>query len=209
MINIGIVDDHTMIREGLKMIIEQEPDLRVVAEAGDAAGALAVLEKNNVDVVILDISLPDRNGIELLKDLRRSYKARVLVLSMHPENRYGVRAIQAGALGYMCKDTAGRYLAGAIRTVHSGKMYIPPSLGEVLANNAVMGVGPRPHEDLSDRELEIMVLIASGKTRDEISRKLNLSPATISTYRKRVLDKLGLATSVEIYRYAYENDLID
>ena len=209
MIRVAIIDDHSLIREGLRRIIEQEADIRVTGEASDAAEAMMVLSKGLADVVILDVSLPDKSGLDLLKEIRHAFKIHVLILSMHPVDRYGVRAIRAGALGYLTKETPGEVLIKAIRAAHSGKRFVPPSLGEALANDAAGDSSVDPHKKLSERELSIMLLIARGKTRMEIARKLNLSPETISAYRKRILQKLRLSTSVEISRYAFENHLIE
>ncbi len=210
MIEILIVDDHVMVREGLRLIIERQSDIRIVGEAGSGENAIDFLRNRSVNIVVLDIVLPDINGIEVLKEVRRDFRnVSVLMLSMHSEERFGVRAIQAGAAGYISKGSAADDLVRAIRTVYKGGKYIPPRLAEALAAEVRFEKGLEEHERLSDREFEIMLLMGAGKSRAEIAGKLNLSPATVSTYRKRVLSKMNLRSNVELMRYVMENHLLE
>lgn len=209
MIEIVIVDDHAMVREGLRLIVERESDIHIAGETGSGNEAMDFLRRHTVDEVVLDIVLPDRNGIEVLKDIRHEFKdISVLMLSIHSEDRFGVRAIQAGAAGYLSKGSAAEELVKAIRVIHRGGKYIPQRLAEALAAEVHYERGLDEHERLSDREFEIMLLMGSGKTRIEIARQLNLSPATVSTYRRRVLSKMNLMTNADLMRYVIENHLL-
>ena len=210
MIKILIGDDHILIREGLKKILKAAADINVVAEASDARGVLEGLKKEDVDVVVLDISLPGKNGIELLKDLKlQNAKLPVLMLSMHPEDRFAVRALKAGASGYITKESAAEELIKAIRKVVQGRKYVSPTLAEKLAFNLDIDTDKPPHESLSDREYEVLCLIASGKSVREIAEQLHLSMSTVNTYRARILDKMKMRTDAELIRYAVQNQLID
>ncbi|MCL5266878.1 MAG: response regulator transcription factor [Bacteroidetes bacterium] len=210
MIEILIVDDHAMVREGLRLIIERESDIRIVGETGCGAETIEFLRRRTVGIVVLDIVLPDRNGIEVLKEIRRDFKdISVLMLSMHAEDRFGVRSIQAGASGYISKGSAAEDLVKAVRMIYKGAKYIPQGLAEALAAEVHYERGLEEHERLSDREFEIMLLMGSGKTRAEIAKRLNLSPATVSTYRRRVLSKMNLMTNAELMRYVMENHLLE
>ncbi|HJZ12040.1 MAG TPA: response regulator transcription factor [Acidobacteriota bacterium] len=210
MIKILIGDDHILIREGLKKILKAAADINVVAEASDARGVLEGLKKEDVDVVVLDISLPGKNGIELLKDLKlQNAKLPVLMLSMHPEDRFAVRALKAGASGYITKESAAEELIKAIRKVVQGRKYVSPTLAEKLAFNLDIDTDKPPHESLSDREYEVLCLIATGKSVREIAEQLHLSMSTVNTYRARILDKMKMRTDAELIRYAVQNQLID
>jgi two-component system invasion response regulator UvrY len=210
MIKILIGDDHILIREGLKKILKAAADINVVAEASDARGVLDSLKKEEVDVVVLDISLPGKNGIELLKDLKlQNAKLPVLMLSMHPEDRFAVRALKAGASGYITKESAAEELIKAIRKVVQGRKYVSPTLAEKLAFNLDIDTDKPPHESLSDREYEVLCLIATGKSVREIAEQLHLSMSTVNTYRARILDKMKMKTDAELIRYAVQNQLID
>lgn len=210
MIKILIGDDHILIREGLKKILKAAADINVVAEASDARGVLESLKKESVDVVVLDISLPGKNGIELLKDLKlQNAKLPVLMLSMHPEDRFAVRALKAGASGYITKESAAEELIKAIRKVVQGRKYVSPTLAEKLAFNLDIDTDKPPHESLSDREYEVLCLIATGKSVREIAEQLHLSMSTVNTYRARILDKMKMRTDAELIRYAVQNQLID
>ena len=210
MIKILIGDDHILIREWLKKILKAAADINVVAEASDARGVLEGLKKEDVDVVVLDISLPGKNGIELLKDLKlQNAKLPVLMLSMHPEDRFAVRALKAGASGYITKESAAEELIKAIRKVVQGRKYVSPTLAEKLAFNLDIDTDKPPHESLSDREYEVLCLIATGKSVREIAEQLHLSMSTVNTYRARILDKMKMRTDAELIRYAVQNQLID
>ncbi len=208
MIRVLLIDDHTMFRQGLRRLIEYESDMQVIGEASNGVEGLDYLRKNDVNVLLLDISLPGRNGLEVLKEVKgESRGPHVIMLSMHPEERFGVRAMKAGADGYMTKESAADELVDAIRKVARGRKYIPQRLAEALAENSTREGGLAPHEKLSARELTVMLLIGEGKTPTEIAEDLNLSPPTVSTYRKRILTKMGMATTVEIMKYVMENRL--
>jgi len=210
MITILITDDHSMIREGLKKILNDEPDMKVVGEASNYHEAINAVENLEPEIVILDISMPGRNGLDVLKDLKAEHsKLKVLILSMHPEERFALRAIKAGASGYVTKENAAEELVNAIRKVHHGQKYISPALAEQLADHYGSDSNKLPHELLSDREFEVLCKIAEGKSIKDIAIVLTLSPATVATYRARVLDKMCLKSNVELTSYVYRNHLID
>mgnify|MGYP006279400093 CR=1 FL=1 len=208
MIRVAIVDDHELIRSGFARLIEREPDLALSGEASDAGDALGLLERESCDVLILDISLPDRSGLELLKELRHRFPhLQVLVLSMHSEEEYALRTLQAGALGYITKGNASRELVRAIRKVAEGSRYVGERTAERLALSLGPGGATEPHERLSDREYQILGLIGSGRSVREVAEELTLSVHTVNTYRRRILEKLGLQTTAQVVRYALENDI--
>lgn len=210
MIRIIIADDHPVVRQGLKQILADEPDMIVTGEAPDAQGLLEKVRKEKCDVLLLDITMPGRGGLDILKDLRREYpKLSVLVLSIHPEDQFGPRVLKSGAAGYMSKESAPEELVSAIRRVAAGGKYISPSLAEKLASDLADDGARAPHEKLSDREYQVMSLIASGKTVKEISANLSLSVKTISTYRSRILEKMKMKTNAELIHYAIQNKLAD
>ncbi len=197
-----------MFRQGLRRLIEHEADMEVVGEASNGVEGLDFLRRLDVDVLLLDISLPGKNGLEVLKDVKGEQTSpHVLMLSMHPEERFGVRALKAGADGYLTKESAADELVEAIHKVARGRKYIPQRLAEALAEGTRRNDGQAPHEALSERELTVMLLIGAGKTPTEIAGELNLSPPTVSTYRKRILTKMRMATTVEIMKYVLENHL--
>ena len=205
-----IADDHVLIREGLKKILKEAPDMNVVCEAGDGRELFEGLKKHEVDVVILDISLPGKSGLELLKDIKQDYpQLPVLILSMHPEDRFAVRALKAGAAGYVTKEGAAQELILALRKVIQGRKYVSPTLAEKLATELDLASDRPPHESLSDREYQVLCLIASGKTVKEISGELFLSVSTVNTYRTRILEKMNMKTDAELIRYAIQNHLVD
>jgi DNA-binding NarL/FixJ family response regulator len=210
MINVVIADDHTMVRHGLREILNAEEDIRTVAEASTGPEVLDILKADKVDVVVLDITMPGRNGLEILKELRRSYpETAVIMLSMHPKDQYGVRVIKAGASAYISKESAPDELVTAIRTAVRGDKYITPDLAALLARHLERGlVTEEPHKLLSDREFEVMRHIASGRGLTEISKIMNLSVKTISTYRTRIVEKTGLSSNAEMTRYAIQHSLI-
>jgi DNA-binding NarL/FixJ family response regulator len=210
MIKILIVDDHTIVREGLKQIVSETSDIRVIDEAGTVYEALDKILRTDYDVVVLDISMPGRNGLEVLGQLK-SHKPdlRVLILSMHPEEQYGMRVLKLGASGYLTKESAAAELIEAIRKVAAGRKYVSPSLAEKLAFSLESGAGKEPHELLSNREYEVMCMIAKGKTVSDVAEELNLSIKTISTYRSRILDKMDIKNNAELTRYAIKRGLVD
>ena len=208
--NILIADDHTVVRQGLKRILATEPDMVVVGEAKSASETLELARTLDWDVAILDYSLPDGNGLNVLKEIRRSYPRRpVLILSMHPEDSIGVSVLRAGAAGYLNKECASEELTMAIRKVVNGKKYVSASLAERLAVEIEAGSQGLPHERLSDREYRVMWLIASGKSITHIAEELFLSPNTISTYRIRILKKLKLENNADLVRYAIKYRLME
>lgn len=209
MIRILIADDHAVVRRGIKEILADAPDMRCVAEAASGKETLQLAAATECDVAVLDIFLPDMNGLDVLKQLRAQFpKLRVLILSAYPEEQYAVRALKAGASGYLTKTSAPEELLEAIRTAQRGSKYITRALAEQLAA-AVSGEPAAPHAALSDRELQVLRGLAAGKTLNDLAADLALSPKTVSTYRARILDKLGLATTAELIRYALEHGLTE
>jgi len=205
-----ITDDHELIRDGFRKLLSREKDIALAGEAGDAHELFNILDTTSCDVVILDINLPDMDGIEVLKTLLGRFPdAKVLILSMHPEERYAERVLKCGAVGYINKATVSDELIRAIRKVHNGGRYISEQTAEKLAG----GIYPRkmeyPHETLSDREFEIFIHIGGGKSVQDISELLNLSVNTVNTYRRRLMEKLGLHSNAEIVQYIYRHKLID
>jgi DNA-binding NarL/FixJ family response regulator len=210
MIKILIADDHAIVREGLKQILLESPDLVVVAEASTGQEVLDKVVKNDLDLVVLDISMPGRGGVDILKEIKSlKPKLPVLILSMYPEEQYAVRVLKSGASGYLTKESAPIELVKAIRQISQGKKYISPSLAEKLAVDLEVSPDKLPHETLSDREYQVMCMIASGKTLKEIADGLSLSIKTISTYRSRILEKMNMRTNAELTHYAVKNRLVD
>jgi two-component system invasion response regulator UvrY len=210
MIRILIADDHTIVRQGLKQILAETPDMVVADEASNGQEVLAKVWNNDYDVVLLDISMPGRSGIDILKQLKGERpKLPILILSMYSEEQYAMRALRAGASGYLTKESAPDELIVAIRKVSQGRKYVSPSLAEKLAISLEVGEEKPPHELLSDREYQVMCMIASGKTIKEIADELSLSVKTISTYRSRILEKLSLKTNAAITHYAVQNKLVE
>ena len=209
MIRILIADDHAIVRRGLKHIVSEQPDMTVDGEAENARQVLDLVRTDKWDVIVLDINMPGRSGLEVLKELRREHpKLPVLVLSVHPEDQYGVRVLKAGAAGYLTKDSAPDELVQAIRKVHRGGKYVSASLAEVLAFELETETDRPRHKSLSDREYQVMTMIASGKTVGEIGEDLSLSVKTISTYRARVLGKMKMRTNAELTHYVIQNQLL-
>lgn len=212
MIEIIITDDHSLVREGLKKVLTQRTiDIKVVGEASTANELLEQLREKQPDLVILDIAMPGKSGLDVLKEIKESYpKLAVLILSMHPEDRFAIRALKAGASGYLTKGNVADRLVKAIRRiVIEKKKYISQELAEQLAERVDANNEAPLHANLSDREYQIMCMIASGKTVDDIANELSLSTQTIHTYRLRIKKKMKLKSNVEITRYAIINDLID
>jgi len=210
MINILIADDHAIVRQGLKQIVTKEADLTVAGEAQTPQEVLTLARRQAWDLVILDITLPGRSGLEVLKELKHEYpKLPVLILSMHPEDQYAVRAIKAGAAGYLTKESAPEELIKAIRKVLGGGKYVSQSLVDRLVFDLGADTEKPLHEALSDREYQVMCLIASGKTVSEIAELLSLSVKTASTYRARILEKMSMKTNAELTYYAIKQRLVD
>ncbi len=205
-----IADDHPMLRAGLVQTINREVDLKVVAECENGEELIFKLRQDDFDIVIMDIDMPGRNGIDILKDIRKEFKKiPVLILSAFDEKNYGIRAIQSGANAFLSKETDIKIIIDTLRKIQGGGKYISDELAEAIANHIDLTSDKPLHENLSDRELEVMILIAKGNSVSEIAEKLSLSVNTINTYRARVLDKLGLKTNTQIALYALENKLLD
>jgi two-component system invasion response regulator UvrY len=206
--NILIADDHAIVRKGLIGLLREGYPQVSIFEAVNSNEAIEMSRENSFDVILMDISMPGRNGIDTLKQLRQDgIKTPVLMLSMHPEGQYAIRCLKAGASGFINKETATEELLGAVQKVLSGKKYITPTVAEKLAES-VEGGAQSLHETLSDREMQVLQRIAAGKTVSEIAEEIFLSVNTISTYRARILEKLQLSNNAEITRYAIENDLV-
>lgn len=209
MIRVLIADDHAILRRGLQQILAETSDMLVAGEAGTAAGVLRLVREGQYDVLLLDISLPDQNGLEVLAQLHASHpNIHVLILSMHPEQQYALRALKCGASGYLTKDNAPEELIIAIRRVVEGGQYISQSLAEHLVSVIKAPSEVPLHESLSDREYQVMQLLGVGKSVGEIAHQLALSPKTISTYRQRILEKLVLNSTADIIRYAIEHEMV-
>jgi len=209
-IKILIADDHAIVREGLKQIVAEEKDIIVAGEAGNSEQMMQLLEKENWSLVILDINMPGKSGLEALKDLKQLYpNLPVLILSMFSEDQYGIRAIKAGASGYLKKVSAPTELVTAIRKIVSGGRYINQSLAEKLAEKFGQKEKELLHDKLSDREYQIMCNIALGKSAEEIAEELSISINTVYTYRNRILDKMSMKSNVELTQYVLSNKLVE
>ncbi len=205
-----LADDHTVVRRGLKQILADEFKRASFGEARNAQEALDLVWKENWDVVVLDITMPGRSGLEVLREIKKSKpKLPVLVLSMHPENQFAVRVLKRGAAGYMTKESAADDLVGAIKKVLAGGRYVSASLAEKLATYLSADTQKPPQELLSDREFQVLRLIASGRIVSEIAKELSLSVKTISTYRTRILEKMGLRNNAELMHYAMQHQLVE
>ena len=209
-IRVLIADDHAIIRHGLKQILSDTDDLEVVGEADGGVSALQMLRSGNYNVLLMDVSMPDRNGIDTLKLVKKEFpKLPVLMLSMHPEEQYAVRALRAGAAGYLSKQGAPEQLVVAIRQVASGKKYVSAAVAEELANAIGDDLDRPAHEKLSDREYQTLCMIASGKTLTQNGEQLNLSVKTVSVYRARLLEKMRLANNAELTHYGLKHGLVE
>jgi len=210
MIKVLVADDHAVVRKGLKQIVSETSDIVIADEASNGREVLNKVRKGNFDVIVLDISLPDGSGLHVLKHIKSLRpEVPVLILSIHPEDQYGIRALKAGASGYLTKESAPCELVRAVRKVAQGRKYITSSLAERLAFNLGIDAEKPPHEILSNREYEVMCMIASGKTVTKIAEELSLSVKTISTYRSRILAKMQMQKNAELTYYAIKRGLID
>jgi DNA-binding NarL/FixJ family response regulator len=212
LIRLVIADDHELIREGIKKIVRPCADLKVVGEAGDLAQAIALVAQVRPDVIVLDITLPDFDGLEGLAELRRHFPAlRVVMLSMHPEERYALAALRAGALGYVSKNTASAELVDALRNAAEGRPYIGPRVAELLEREAADPSAPLPvhlpHELLTPREREIVSLIGAGLQVKQVAAELGISVSSVNTYRNRLFRKMGLSSNAALIRYALRHGL--
>jgi DNA-binding NarL/FixJ family response regulator len=204
-----IADDHAVVRQGLKQILAAEFKQAVFGEASTGQQALELAWRDNWDVLVLDITMPGQNGLDVLKAIKKTRpRLPVLMLSMHPEDQFAVRMLKIGAAGYMTKESAPAELVGAVKKVISGGRYISPALAEKMAAYLAIDVQTAPHERLSDREFVVLRLIASGKTVSAIAQELSLSVKTVSTYRTRILEKTGMQNSAELTHYAIQNQLV-
>jgi len=210
MIRILIADDHAIFREGLKHILSESPDVKVAAEARNGQEVLEKIWSEKYDMVLLDISMPGMSGLEVLKQLKiEKPKLPVLVLSMHPEEQYAVRVLRAGASGYLTKESAPDELITAIRKISQGRKYITSSLAERLAFEMEIDSEKPLHEVLSDREYQVLRIIAAGKTIKQIAEELSLSIKTVSTYRGRIMEKMKMKTNAELMHYAIKHQILD
>jgi DNA-binding NarL/FixJ family response regulator len=210
MIRVFIADDHPLVRKGMANLLKEEPDFGVTGQGSNAHEVLDGLQKVSADVLVMDLSMPGRSGLDLLRELRVLYpRLPILILSMHPEERFAVRALKAGAAGYLTKETPPEEILQAIRRVAEGRKYVSPSLAEKLAVSVGKRNGGLPHENLSDRELQVLCMIASGKKVKEIADDLHLSFRTINTFRARILHKMNMKSNVELTHYAIEHKLVD
>jgi two-component system, NarL family, invasion response regulator UvrY len=210
MIRVFIADDHTLIREGIKNIIGLESDISFVGETANPFEIQDALKKNKIDVLILDISMPGKSGLDVLKEIKSSgITTSVLMMTMLPEDQFARRALKCGAAGYLTKDTASSEIITAIRRIAAGRKYVSQSLAEILAADIDDTTDKHPHDILSDREFQILGLIAKGSSQTDIADLLSISISTVNTYRSRILDKLGLKTNADIIHYAIRNKLIE
>jgi two-component system invasion response regulator UvrY len=209
MIRILIADDHAIVRKGLRQLLLEDFPTAIIGEAGDGESLVSMVRKEDWDLVISDISMPGRSGLEalqLIKEMKPDLP--VLIMSMHPEDQYAVRVFKAGASGYLSKDAVHEELITAIQLIRNGRKFITPTIAEKLVG-AVEGVNNRePHEFLSNREFDVLKMLASGRSISEIAEKLSLSATTVSTYRSRILEKTGMKTNADLTRYALEKKLI-
>ena len=210
MLRILIADDHPIVRQGLRQLIAKTNDMVVTEEAGNGWEVLSKARASHCDVVLLDISMPGLHGLDIIRQLKNeSPRLPILILSIHSEEQYAVRAFRAGASGYLTKESAPDELLAAIRKVSKGGKYVSSSLAEKLASDLEIGAEQLPHETLSDREYQVMRMIAAGKTVAEIAKELSLSVQTVSTYRSRILQKMKMKNNVELANYAIRNQLLD
>lgn len=204
-----ICDDHKIVREGLKQILQQLKNVTSIEEAGDGNEALSLIKNEDFDIILLDITLPERNGLEILQSIKQKWPlVNVLMLSMHPQEQYAIRALKLGASGYLTKDTASEELLLAVKKISAGGKYISLSLAENLAYHFDEDATKLKHEALSNREFEVMVKLANGKSLQEIGNELFISDKTVSTYRSRIMEKMGFSKNTDLTRYCIENKLI-
>jgi len=206
-----VVDDHAIVRRGIVQILTEHPEIRVVGEASDYASLRTLLRTQpEVDLLVMDVGLPGKDGIDILKTLREELpRLRVLMVSMYPEDQYAVRAFRAGAAGYLNKASAPEKLIEAVTQVIAGRKYVTPEIAQALIENLNAPEGASPHEKLSDREFQTLKLIASGKRLADIAEALALSPKTVSVYRARILEKMGMANNAELTHYAIKQGLVE
>ncbi len=210
MIKVLIADDHPVVREGLKQIISKASDMIVGGEALNGQEVLDKIAAERWDIIVLDLNMPGKDGFEVLREIRKDFpKLPVLVLSIYPEEQIGVRVLKAGASGFLSKESAPKELLNAIRKIHTGSKYVSPTLAERLAVAIEVDMGEEPHKRLSNREYQVLCLIASGKSINEIADQLSLSDKTIRTYRDRLMEKMNLKNDVELTHYALKHKIIE
>lgn len=209
MIRVLVADDHAVVRRGLSQIIDEAPGIELAAEAAAGSEVLTLMRQQSFDVVVLDINMPGMDGLDALKQIRSEHPDQaVLVLSMHPEEHYAVRVLRAGARGYLSKESAADELVDALRRVSEGKRYVSPEVAESLLEYIDHPPDAPLHSVLSDREFQVLCLLSQGHTVSQIGEELSLSVKTISTYRARILEKMGMSSNAELTRYAIEHDLV-
>ena len=209
MITVLIADDHAVVRQGLKQIIADQKDMVVGGEAKNGHEVIELLRQKEWDVVVLDITMPGRSGLDILKDIKSERpELPVLMLSMHPEDQYALRALRAGAAGYLTKESAPEELVVAIRRILRGKKYITESVADAMVDDIKGAVDKEPHDKLSDREFQVLTMIGSGKSLSDIAEELSLSVKTVSTYRTRLLEKMHLKNNAELVHYAVSRKLV-
>ena len=209
MIKVMLCDDHALIRRGIRDTLSDSPDIQVVGEAGDYGELRALMRGTACDVLVLDINLPGRSGLDVLHTLKdEGSGVKVLVVSMYPEDQYAIRALRAGAFGYVNKGGDPQLIVQAVRTAAQGRKYVTPEIAQMLVESLTAPVAENAHDKLSDRELQTLVMIASGKRLSDIAEELKLSPKTVSVYRARVLEKLALQNNSELTVYAIRNGLV-
>jgi DNA-binding NarL/FixJ family response regulator len=210
MTRVVIADDHTIVREGLKQVLAAAGDLTVIAEAQNGAEVMQCVREHDFDVLLLDMSMPGKSGIELIKQVHtENPKLRILVLSMHEEEQYAVRALKAGAAGYLTKESASAQLVAAIRKVAAGGAYITAAVAEQFALGAMAHTDGPPHAALSDREYQVFEMLVAGKSVTDIAERLNLSVKTVSTHKARIMQKMNMTNPAELIRYAINHHLVD
>ena len=210
MIRILLVDDHSVVREGLKKILEKEPDIKVSGEAGNSDEVLKFIKNKDCDIVILDINLPGRSGLDIVKDIKKfNNNIKILVLSIYPEYSFAFKAHKLGVSGYLTKDVTTEELLKAIRKINNGRKYVSEILAERLASRIDQSEVKQVHEKLSSREFQILLLIGKGKSLTKISEELFLSYNTVYTYRNRILEKMGMNSNAELIHYLIKNNLLD
>ncbi|PVE44660.1 response regulator [Limnohabitans planktonicus] len=208
MINVILCDDHELVRKGIRNTLESETDIRIVAEAENSENLKNILRQHDCDVLLLDISMPGRSGLELVEQLTKEKNpTRVLIVSMHPEKHYALRSLRAGAHGYFHKSGNPSQMIGAVRLLAQGRYYVPPEISELLVTHLKTHENSKIHDTLSQREMDTLKLIGAGQRLTDIARKMMISPKTVSVYRSRILEKLNLSSNGELILYSIENNL--
>ena len=210
MIRVMLVDDHALIRRGVRETLTEAGDIEIVGEAGSYGELRALLRERHCDVILLDVNLPGRSGLEILESLaEEGGRARAIMLSQHPEDQYGIRALRAGAMGYLNKSADPDKIVEAVRTVAAGRKYLTPEVAHLLLDTVTGKLDSVPHDQLSEREMQTLLMIASGRRLSEIAQSMALSPKTVSVYRARVLEKLGVSGNAGLASYALRHGLMD